>query len=227
MAAADNAYQSSEFSEMYPPVETVVEEIEEDESLVLSLGRPYLPRPSVSPSPVRNNQDHDEPECDPCLTVPLLPPDSPRKGREFGNISPISELLDDDDDDNETDTVEPETCVIEDRGVSAAKPSVALELEEGSGQVTPEPGMYPIRTSFPRISDGRSSPILAYSPSLIKSPSSGGSKSRATAISPPSGGAGVGKRPRNIARMLDNISDHSSGEEEVNNVGVMMAKFTV
>jgi len=139
--------------------------------------------------------------------------------REFGNISPISELLDDDDLDLE--------------GNGDAVPGTedgSESVESGTGKITPEPGPYPnARNSFPRISDGRSSPILAYSPSLLKSPPSNGSSKVRNSNSPSSNGDRIQKRPRNIARILDNISDHSSGEEdkEVNTVGTMMAQFTV
>ncbi|CAL8137495.1 unnamed protein product [Orchesella dallaii] len=175
--------------------EAVVEEIDEDESITLTLGRTRM-------SPLKE----DKPE------EPDSPSTSPVKvKREFGNISPISELLDEDD----IEILEQEEGNDDEEDAEAA------------GKVTPEPGIYPLRNSLPkRISDGRSSPILAFSPSLVKSPSSTKPTVRMSTSSPSSSG---GKRPRNISRMLDNISDHSSSEDDVNvnAVGVMMAKFKV
>jgi len=174
-------------------VEAVVEEIGEDEGITMTLGRSRV-------SPLKEDK----------LEEPDITTTSPAKvKREFGNISPISELLDDED-------------------IEAIKHEEDMDEEEDAdtaGKITPEAGVHPIRNSLPRrISDGRSSPILAFSPSLVKSPSSTKSTIRMSTSSPSSSG---GKRPRNIARMLDNISDHSSSEDDVNSVGMMMAKFSV
>ncbi|ODM90986.1 hypothetical protein Ocin01_15690 [Orchesella cincta] len=192
MEVETNSNVHLDFEDISVSVEAVVEEIEEDEGITLTLGRPPL-------SPVKV-EEPEEPE------IIATSPEKVR--RDFGNISPISELLDDDD----LEIVPQEEMNEE-------------EDDEAAGKVTPEPGLHPIRNSLPkRISDGRSSPILAFSPSLVKSPSSVKSTIRLCTSSPSSSG---GKKPRNITRMLDNISDHSSGEDDVNAVGMMMAKFSV
>lgn len=185
-----------------PEGDDILEEIEEDEEC-LTLGKPVIrmtpERTSISPERAADQSPS--------------PNDSPSKvKREFGNISPISELFDENDDSRDVDDFD------EDDNSKVDSDS------EDVGKVTPEPKpQFQNRASFPRISDGRSSPILAYSPSLIKSPSTKNSQKSTNSPS------NVGRRPRNIAlaRMLDNISDHSSGDEEVNNVGALMAKCSV
>lgn len=195
----------------------ILEEIDDDEEVAAVLGLSEesvpnsrksetlsLPLSSTNSSVLERNE----------LCLPVTPPSSTEQGtkREFGNISPISELLDDDDIPSPEERQDGDGKSDDERS------------DDDVGKVTPEPGPHPMgRTSFPRLSDGRSSPILAYSPSLLKSPSSNGSNKSCHSNSPAASNDRIQKRPRNIARMLDNISDHSSGEEEVNNVGLMMA----
>lgn len=211
MAMAAESYPAAqeEMDALADPAVAVLEEIEEDEES-LRYGKPKsLPTTPEAQQPV------------PVLETLPLTPESPQKtSRDFGNISPISELLDDND-------LDVDPCDDEEK-VEGCEQVAQESGDSTTGKVTPEPGPYPNRVSFPRISDGRTSPILAYSPSLLQSPSSSSNgKSRIQSSPSAAGSGGVGKRPRNITRMLDNISDHSSGEDDVNSVGMMMAKFTV